>query len=56
LRKLRRELRIKVDDGLNSIATVLGGPAEDGRCKIDSVSWTKTVEADLDFAEASHRF
>lgn len=31
-------------------------PGEEGRGKIDSASRTKTVEAVLDFAEASQRF
>ena len=56
LRELRRELRIKVGDAFNSISTLLGGPGEEGRGKIDSASRTKTVEAVLDFAEASQRF
>ncbi|KAI3093180.1 hypothetical protein CBS147333_10127 [Penicillium roqueforti] len=56
LRELRRELRIKVGDAFNSISTLLGGPGEEGRGNIDSASRTKTVEAVLDFAEASQRF
>ncbi|OQE10083.1 hypothetical protein PENFLA_c095G04406 [Penicillium flavigenum] len=55
LRELRRELRRKVGDAFNSMSTLLGGPGE-GRGKIDSASRTKTVEAVLDFAEASQRF
>jgi len=55
LRELRRELRIKVGDAFNSISTLLGGPGEEGRGKIDSASRTKTVEAVLDFVEASQR-
>jgi hypothetical protein len=56
LRELRRELRIKVGDAFNSISTLLGGPGEEGRGKIDSASRAKTVDAVLDFAEASQRF
>lgn len=56
LRELRRELRFKIGDAFNSISTLLGGSGEDGRGKIDSASRTKTVEAVLDFAEASQRF
>jgi hypothetical protein len=56
LRELRRELRGKVGEAFNSISTLLGGPGEEGRGKINSASRTKTVEAVLDFAEASQRF
>ncbi|OQD77337.1 hypothetical protein PENANT_c114G03644, partial [Penicillium antarcticum] len=56
LRELRRELRFKVGEAFNSISTLLGGPGEEGRGKIDSASRSKTVEAVLDFAEASQRF
>ncbi|KAJ5513135.1 hypothetical protein N7463_002687 [Penicillium fimorum] len=56
LGELRRELRIKVGDAFNSISTLLGGSGEEGKGKIDRASRTKTVEAVLDFAEASQRF
>jgi hypothetical protein len=46
----------KVGDAFNSISTLLRGPGEEGRGKIDRTSRTKTVEAALDFAEASQRF
>jgi hypothetical protein len=50
---LGRELRGNVSDALNSISTRLSRP---GRGKIDSASRIKTVEAVLDFAEASQWF
>ena len=56
LEGLRKELRSKVGDAFNSMSTLLGGPGEEGRGKIDSASRTRTVEAVLDFAEASQRF
>ena len=51
LRDLRRELRGKVGDAFNSMTTLLGGSGERG-----TASRAKTVEAVLDFAEASQRF
>ncbi|KAJ5471997.1 hypothetical protein N7539_008566 [Penicillium diatomitis] len=51
LRDLRRELRGKVGDAFNSMITLLGGSGERG-----TASRAKTVEAVLDFAEASQRF
>jgi ribonuclease HI len=56
LRQLRRELREKVGEAFNSMSTLLGGRSEEGRGKISSASRAKTVEAVLDFAEASQRF
>lgn len=53
---LKRELRDKVGDAFNSISNLLEGPRDDGRGKIDSSSWSKTVEAVLDFAEALQGF
>ena len=53
LRHLRRELREKVGDAFNNISTLLevGGPRGG-----DAAPRAKTVEAILDFAEASQRF
>ncbi|KAI2734534.1 hypothetical protein DTO013E5_9920 [Penicillium roqueforti] len=56
LQELRRELRMKVGDAFNSISSLLGGSKEGERGKPDTVSRTKTVNAVLDFAEASQRF
>ncbi|KAJ5135377.1 reverse transcriptase [Penicillium bovifimosum] len=56
LRDLRRELRVKVGDAFNSMPTLLGGSGERGRGRPDNASRAKTVEAVLDFAEASQRF
>lgn len=53
LRELRRELRLKVGNAFNSISILLEGLGEDGRGKINNALRTKTVEAVLDFAEAS---
>ncbi|CRL30914.1 unnamed protein product [Penicillium camemberti] len=39
-----------------TISNLLEGPRDDGRGKIDSSSWSKTVEAVLDFAEALQGF
>jgi ribonuclease HI len=52
----RGKLRRKLGDAFNSMSTLLGGPGEEGRGKIVSASRSKTVEAALDFAEASQRF
>jgi hypothetical protein len=51
LRHLRRELREKVRDAFNSISALLGGCREN-----NTAPRAKTVEAVLDFAEASQRF
>ena len=51
LRHLRRELREKVGGAFNSISTLLGGPREN-----NTAPRARTVEAVLDFAEASQRF
>lgn len=56
LRALRRELKEKVGEAFNSISTLLGGSGGDGRGKVSNASRAKTVEAVLDFAEASQRF
>jgi hypothetical protein len=51
LRDLRRELRGEVGGAFSSMTTLLGGSGEKG-----TASRAKTVEAVLDFAEASQRF
>lgn len=56
LRGLRVELREKVGDALDSVSSLLGGSKEGEKGKPDTVSRAKTVQAVLDFAEASHRF
>jgi ribonuclease HI len=56
LRALRRELREKVGEAFNSISTLLGGSGGEERGKVSHASRAKTVEAVLDFAEASQRF
>ena len=53
LRHLRRELREKVGDAFRSISTLLGVGGPRGG---DAAPRAKTVEAILDFAEASQRF
>ncbi|CAG8879489.1 unnamed protein product [Penicillium salamii] len=47
---------MKVGDAFNSISSLLGGSKEGERGKPDTVSRTKTVNAVLDFAEASQQF
>ncbi|KAJ5135375.1 uncharacterized protein N7515_004653 [Penicillium bovifimosum] len=56
LRELRVELRQKVGDALNGVSSLLGGSNEGEQGKPDIVSRAKTVQAVLDFAEASQRF
>lgn len=56
LRELRRELRMKVGDAFSNVSSLLGGSKEGERGKPDTVSRAKTVNAVLDFAEASQRF
>ncbi|XHF99701.1 hypothetical protein AWENTII_013004 [Aspergillus wentii] len=56
LAELRRKLRQEVGDAFNSVASLLGGSIEGERGKPDTVSRAKTVNAVLDFAEASQRF
>ena len=53
LRHLRRELREKVGDAFNNLSTLLGVGGPRGG---DTAPRAKTVEAILDFAEASQRF
>jgi hypothetical protein len=56
LRDLRVELRRKLGDTQGSVSSLLGGSNEGEKGKPDIVSRTKTVQAVLDFAEASQRF
>jgi hypothetical protein len=56
LRELRRELRREVGDAFNSVSSLLGGSKQGEKGKPDTVSRAKTVQAVLDFAEASQRF
>lgn len=49
-------LRSRVGDVLNSVSCLLGGSTEGKRGNPDTVLRAKTVEAVLDFAEASQRF
>jgi len=56
LRELREELRRQVEEGFNSVSSLLGGSKEGEKGKPDTVSRAKTVNAVLDFAEASQRF
>ncbi|KAJ5885114.1 reverse transcriptase [Penicillium taxi] len=56
LQDLRVELRRNVGDAFYSVSSLLGGSKEGERGKPDIVSRTKTVQAVLDFAEASQRF
>jgi ribonuclease HI len=56
LKDLRRELRQKVGDAFNSVSSLLGGSKQGEQGKPDTVSRAKTVQAVLDFAEASQRF
>jgi ribonuclease HI len=56
LKELRRELRKEVGDAFNSVPSLLGGSKQGERGKPDTVSRVRTVNAVLDFAEASQRF
>ncbi|KGO64408.1 hypothetical protein PITC_022580 [Penicillium italicum] len=56
LRALRMILRSRVGDALNSVSSLLEGSTEGERGNPDTVSRAKTVQAVLDFAEASQRF
>jgi hypothetical protein len=53
LKHLRKELREKVRDAFKNISTLLGAGGPRGG---DTAPRAKTVEAILDFAEASQRF
>jgi ribonuclease HI len=56
LRELRKELRRKAGESFNSVSALLGGSEAGRRDKTNSASRAKSVEAVLDFAEASQRF
>ncbi|CEJ55656.1 hypothetical protein PMG11_01904 [Penicillium brasilianum] len=56
LRELRVELRRKTGNTLSGVSSLLGGSNEGEQGKPDIVSRAKTVQAVLDFAEASQRF
>ncbi|CAP87107.1 Pc24g01990 [Penicillium rubens Wisconsin 54-1255] len=56
LRMLQAELRRKVGDTMNSVSNLLGVSNEGEQGKPVTVSRAKTVQAVLDFAEASQRF
>lgn len=56
LREVRKELRSRVGDAFRSVSSLLGGSTEDNKGKPDTVSRARTVNAVLDFAEASQRF
>jgi hypothetical protein len=56
LRDLRRELKREARDAFNSVSSLLGGSKQGEKGKPDTVSRAKTVQAVLDFAEASQRF
>jgi hypothetical protein len=56
LKVLRRELRQKVGDAFNSVSSLLGGSKQGEKGKPDTVPRAETVQAVLDFAEASQRF
>jgi hypothetical protein len=56
LREPRRELRREVGDAFNSVSSLLGGSKQGEKGKPDTVSRARTVNAVLDFAEASQRF
>jgi ribonuclease HI len=53
---LRRKLRREVGDAFNNVSSLLGGSKQGEKGKPDTVSRAKTVQAVLDFAEASQRF
>lgn len=56
LKDLRRELRRDVGDAFRSVPSLLGGSNQGEKGNPDIVSRAKTVQAVLDFAEASQRF
>jgi hypothetical protein len=45
-----------MEANFESVCTNVGGPGGEGKGKVNSASRAKTVEAVLDFAEASQRF
>lgn len=56
LQELRMKLRREVGDIFNSISSLLGGSNQGKKGNPDIISRAKTVNAVLDFAEASQRF
>ncbi|CEJ61917.1 hypothetical protein PMG11_10433 [Penicillium brasilianum] len=56
LKHLRSKLRLEVGDAFSSVSSLLGGSKQGEKGKPDTVSRAKTVQAVLDFAEASQRF
>ncbi|KAJ5876201.1 uncharacterized protein N7529_001785 [Penicillium soppii] len=56
LREIRRKLRNEAGDAFNSVSSLPGGLTEGERGNPDTVSRVRTVQAVLDFAEASQRF
>ena len=56
LTELRRKLRREVGHAFNSVSSLLGGSKQGEKGKPDTVSRARTVQAVLDFAEASQRF
>jgi hypothetical protein len=56
LRGIRRKLRSEAGDAFDSVLSLLGGSTDGKRGKPDTVSRARTVQAVLDFAEASQRF
>jgi hypothetical protein len=56
LMEQRREFRREVGDAFNSVSSLLGGSNEGEKGKPDTVSRARTVNAVLDFAEASQQF
>ena len=56
LRDSRRELRERIGDAFSSVSSLLGGSQAGRRGKPDNTSRAKTVDAVLNFAEASQRF
>jgi hypothetical protein len=56
LKDLRRELRREVGDAFRSVPSLLGGSNQGEKGNPDTVSRAKTVQAVLNFAEASQRF
>jgi hypothetical protein len=54
--ELRRKLRREVGDAFNGVSSLSGGSKQGEKGKPDTVSRARTVQAVLEFAEASHRF
>jgi hypothetical protein len=47
---------MKVEDAFSSVSSLLGGSRKREKGKLDSVSRARTIEAVVEFAEASKRF